>query len=585
MARHDQFEGLAWIEDDFGFVQPQWTREPEIEAIRRAVHEVKPSQTVEISFLAQGGFNKLYDVVIDGQTSIFRVSLPVDPQHKTRSEVATMSWARAHTALPVPEVLAYRDSRENEAAFEWILMTKLPGRVYADVWKSVPFSSKETLVRQLAAYSATLFRKQMRGVGNIYTSEGSSTDPHAPEVEQIVSMHFFWADHLSLGSVSQGPFACSRDWISARLSLTEHDQTKVKQKVQAKEDADSDDEDEVEDAGKTLKIIDRLRAQLGTFFPTQDSDGNPISEPSMLFHDDMNNHNILVDDSGALTGVIDWECVSALPLWRACDYPAFLESRDEEADIRLTNSRPYNDEGEENDIYWERLLFFELTKLRTCFLDEMSRLEPGWMKVYKESQALRDFNAAVHDCDNVFRRRMIEDGPFRYYGVMSENRGSVWAASTRLVGPSSLLLATKCSHDVTQFRAAKHKPCPHGLAPLPGFNQEKAEPPPMGFALVLGPIAEAAVGTWFSFFTSTRVAFPIDPSTPLRRLPSSKNLLLPLSTGLATAAAGLATAELVEKVRLAVLGFKTLMPDSFRWYAGSLVVRLALAQSRLLAAA
>ncbi|KAK3109659.1 hypothetical protein LTR53_016842 [Teratosphaeriaceae sp. CCFEE 6253] len=511
MARQDEFEGLAWIEDDFGFVQPQWTREPDIEAIKRAIHEVKPSQTVDISFLAQGGFNKLYDVVIDGQTSIFRVSLPVDPQHKTRSEVATMSWARAHTALPVPEVLAYRDSRENEAAFEWILMTKLPGRVFADVWKSVPFSSKETLVRQLAAYSATLFRKQMRGVGNIYTSEGSSTDPHAPEVEQIVSMHFFWADHLSLDSVSQGPFACSRDWISARLSLTEHDQTKVKQKVQAKEDADSDDEDEVEDAEKSLKIIDRLRAQLDAFFPTPDGSDTSDAEPSMLFHDDMNNHNILVADSGALTGVIDWECVSALPLWRACDFPAFLESRDEEADIRLTNSRPYNDEGEENDIYWERLLFFELTKLRTCFLNEMRRLEPGWMK----------------------------------------------------------------------FRAAKYKPCPHGLAPLPGFNQEKAEPPPMGFAFVLGP---AAVGTWFSFFTSMRVAFPTAPSTPLRRLPSSKNLLLPLSTGLATAAAGLAAADVVEKVRLAVLGFKTLMPDSFRWYAGSLVVRLALAQSRLLAA-
>ena len=44
-------------------------------------------------------------------------------------------------------------------------------------------------------------------------------------------------------------------------------------------------------------------------------------ELSMLFHDDLSQQNILVDDNGILAGVVDSECVSALPLWRACYYP------------------------------------------------------------------------------------------------------------------------------------------------------------------------------------------------------------------------------------------------------------------------
>jgi hypothetical protein len=54
----------------------------------------------------------------------------------------------------------------------------------------------------------------------------------------------------------------------------------------------------------------------------------------MLFHDNLSKHNIVVDDSGALTRVLDRECVSVLPLWTACYYPSFPEcpTRDKEPD-------------------------------------------------------------------------------------------------------------------------------------------------------------------------------------------------------------------------------------------------------------
>ncbi len=46
----------------------------------------------------------------------------------------------------------------------------------------------------------------------------------------------------------------------------------------------------------------------------------------VLTHDDLHPTNILVSDSGALTGVIDWEYQSVLPAVLAVTYPPFLQN-------------------------------------------------------------------------------------------------------------------------------------------------------------------------------------------------------------------------------------------------------------------
>lgn len=38
-------------------------------------------------------------------------------------------------------------------------------------------------------------------------------------------------------------------------------------------------------------------------------------ESTALFHDDLREKNLLVDESAGITAVLDWECVSFLPLW------------------------------------------------------------------------------------------------------------------------------------------------------------------------------------------------------------------------------------------------------------------------------
>ena len=98
---------------------------------------------LSITFLARGAFNKLYAI---STSYVFRVTLPVEPFYKTASEVATLSYIREHTSVPVPRVIAHSSTANNELGFEWILMERIPGVPLKNVW---PEMDMETKVREV----------------------------------------------------------------------------------------------------------------------------------------------------------------------------------------------------------------------------------------------------------------------------------------------------------------------------------------------------------------------------------------------------------------------------------------------------
>ena len=141
-----------------------------------------------------------------------------------------------------------------------------------------------------------------------------------------------------------------------------------------------------------------------------------MAEVTCLYHDDVNWHNILADpdEQGVLTAILDWECVSTVPLWKACQYPLFLQGqpRDEE---------PQHDEyfwpeaeqvasGEEVEqvLYGEHMLEYEQTKLRPIFEEEMTKVVPEWSEVRQKSIRQADFALAVNWCDGPFTYRRVK---------------------------------------------------------------------------------------------------------------------------------------------------------------------------------
>ncbi|KAF4454915.1 Altered inheritance of mitochondria protein 9, mitochondrial [Fusarium austroafricanum] len=391
----EQLGGLHWKKTVYG-PEPEWTVDPELKSIKSTLRPLWPSKRIKASRFSQGAFNKLYEISVEGQPPLLlRITLPVDPRYKTLSEVATIRWVSQLGIIPVPRIIHYNCFRDSPVGFEWILMTKLEGTRLCDNWSNIDFTRKQDLVKQFASFSANLYNQKFRGIGNIYPGSLSTALPGLPPTGRIVSMPFFWNNNIHQ-DINRGPFRSSQEWLSTRLSLYESDCTSVLEKYKDNAELDKDAEAELDNATRTLNIVEKLQPLLDQIFPNQ----SPIEERTVLWHGDLHLANILTDKRGKLTGVVDWECVSALPIWKACSYPRFLESK-------TRNKKPDITRYSHLELYQDHLMEYEMTQLRVVFLEEMGKLNPRWVSMFNACQVERDFDLAVKYCDCESSSRQI----------------------------------------------------------------------------------------------------------------------------------------------------------------------------------
>jgi aminoglycoside phosphotransferase (APT) family kinase protein len=413
-------DGLEWIEHLFHGLVPRWTKEPDIGTILRIARKhlgCDEEMPCEVTFHAEGAFNKLYRVSTSGADYMLRVSLPVDPHHKTESEIATIEHVRRETDMPVPHIMAYDSDNSNELGFEWILMEMMPGSTVYKRWRQMSWAAKEEIVRQCAKFQVQLFQKQFDKIGNIFPHDGSgdrsgpglsiAEDNDVIHIGRIVSTAFFLGDHLTQDA-PRGPFETSLEWLQTRLQFALNDQHRI---------IATGEEDDIEDEEYAIE----LGNELAQFLPTIITPDTHNPERTILFHHDLSMQNMLIDDNEKLTAVLDWECVSAVPLWCACQFPQFLQSRvreerprREEYSLRVDEPSydPDEIETDERDhegitiLYWEHMEEYELTQLRRVFLSEMETLSPEWAAIMKESTFKADCDLAVDMFDDFFGPRV-----------------------------------------------------------------------------------------------------------------------------------------------------------------------------------
>ncbi|KAL9564570.1 hypothetical protein ACKAV7_011022 [Fusarium commune] len=210
----------------------------------------------------------------------------------------------------------------------------------------------------------------------------------------ILSTCFFYG-LINKSDINLGPFRNSNEWFAARLEATKRDATATMAKWCGKGNLDCNAVKEIDDAARTFGIAERLLHLIWRIFPFPAE-----AETTVLYHDDLHGNNILVDDAGNITGIVDWECVSIVPLWKACGIPQFLfdQPRWTEPDRRRYR---HDANGGISELYYKHLHQYETTRLREVFLGEMERLDPRWMDIHKKTQLLRDFDFAVQFCNDV----------------------------------------------------------------------------------------------------------------------------------------------------------------------------------------
>ncbi|KAI3330305.1 phosphotransferase enzyme family-domain-containing protein [Ustulina deusta] len=399
--------GLAWVKDGLG-LYPTWRFEPTIESIVATLKiAISFNQEYDVLFLHEGTFSKLYDVSFGNQAFVMRVSLPVHPHAKTEAEVATLDWVRQHTHLPVPRVTAYDSSRNNPLGFEWILMTKIEGKPLSERWWSVTPGSKERVVKEIAAFSASTFGQPFRGgIGGIYKA-----------VSDAGSRAFVVGERAGDGRRTRGPFGETCDWMKGRLRLASSD---LESRL-----ADVVEEDGKETLQRMLDITGRIERLMPKFIPSftspqasctsekevelDNAEKTPVS--TMLCHDGLSLDNILVNDDGILAGVVDWQCISCLPLHDSCQFPAFLQhANDRFAEPVGKYYLAHEDDGP-HPAYFRDRKRYEMTRLRRLYIEEMMDRAPGFVDVWRNetSANLRDYEAAVQNCDNEFAIGPVEE--------------------------------------------------------------------------------------------------------------------------------------------------------------------------------
>jgi hypothetical protein len=118
-----------------------------------AAKSVGSNSCVSMEKLADGRMNRVFKLVMeDGNSVVAKIPyLYVDDKegHVTKSEVATMEFARTVLKMPVPKIYAWSASAENAVGAEYVIMEEASGMLLSDCWEAMGSDARVTIMRQL----------------------------------------------------------------------------------------------------------------------------------------------------------------------------------------------------------------------------------------------------------------------------------------------------------------------------------------------------------------------------------------------------------------------------------------------------
>ncbi|KAH9230898.1 hypothetical protein K456DRAFT_1751964 [Colletotrichum gloeosporioides 23] len=389
-------DGLVWEHDTIWGPSPEWAREPSLEAIEKVCRRhlnIDENSRCDVSPYGKWGDKKTYLVQVNDRKAIMRVFLPLDPRYQTRGEVATMRWIKQRTSIPVPEFM--------------------PGIRAHKRWRKMPMAQKEAIAEKMADYHAQILDagtrlKEFRTMETLYFDEPKDNEQPPSELHftpgRVVDYVFFCGINYNY-DIPRGPFESSQEWLKSLLNII------IMEKTAEAEDAETEsDRDEPE-------AIAEVERKLLTVLPIvfADTESSQQTVPWIPITD---LEDILIDDDGNITGLVNWNCVSTMSSWFLTQMPSFLDGkvRNQEP-VREMYGNDNGDDWEDDSLdsegktilYWEPLMQFEQTKLRKLYTARIEKLRPGWSVEEERSGLKRDFLEAASRCRHLFHISAFRD--------------------------------------------------------------------------------------------------------------------------------------------------------------------------------
>ncbi|KAF5311139.1 hypothetical protein D9619_008052 [Psilocybe cf. subviscida] len=273
-----------------------------------------------------GSCGRIYSFQLPTRAVVARLVAPVKPLFKTEGEIAAMDFVRRHTTLPVPEVFSYCSEADNPVGAEWIIMEHVSGKEMSDVWDNLSLTQKQRLGRDIVDLHAQLSKLKADGCGGIYHNVQSVDDfnlsrtPRWRPLSQR-SLKLLRESHSLKDGYKPSPVP------SPAQTLPVYSAEEYANLVANNGNPSTRSYYELFVRAKCVELLHRvtqLYPQSPVFGPTADSSGYCFT------HGDLHEGNIFVDpETGALTGIVDWESAAFRPMWmEVCGVGWFNEDRE-----------------------------------------------------------------------------------------------------------------------------------------------------------------------------------------------------------------------------------------------------------------
>ncbi|CRG83496.1 hypothetical protein PISL3812_00847 [Talaromyces islandicus] len=137
--------GLKWAHTLWG-LECRWATKLDKSSIKEAAKAaLHLPESCGVTFLAKAAYNKLYIVESDNNEAVVKVTHWTKMENSRRS--FHLQWLAQTTNLPIPRVLAYHIERSNVVGFEWIIMNKILGKPWVNIWKELSFTYTDNITR------------------------------------------------------------------------------------------------------------------------------------------------------------------------------------------------------------------------------------------------------------------------------------------------------------------------------------------------------------------------------------------------------------------------------------------------------
>jgi hypothetical protein len=285
----------------------------------------------------EGSYNRAHIMQFaNGTKVVIRVPACGTPERWTeedafaiRSQALTMNYIKRHTNLPIPHVIAYSNTCDNDLGHPYILTDFMPGANVSEAWgEGADYGpnlekKRQRILCSLAHAMSKLQTLSFDASGSLHFEQDLDDNPHVGPRFTVDENYPHRRTYL------ETPYNNSRQHIRDRLA---------KWWGEAKNDCEPHSADffKVNGMFKTLQIaIDCLpnpepKTNDGAGLKAESIDEqSDTSETFVLALPDFDYQNILVDDEGNITGLLDWDEVSTVPrytgftsspLWITRDY-------------------------------------------------------------------------------------------------------------------------------------------------------------------------------------------------------------------------------------------------------------------------